>query len=160
MLPKAWFLLHDASGSAFQAVLAIKRYPNFAQLPEEWFEEFVATRKRFSEYQKRAFRESKDRRKYYREAMEGIEIDDWKEKNTLFHNYLVENRIFMTDQLRSKFNAVSDALSKALIDFENQNITKDGSLYHSAETAVGEELRSKIDEVEKAVQKRLRYEEA
>jgi hypothetical protein len=50
-------------------------------------------------------------------------------------------------------------LSRALIDFESRSITKDGTLFRSAETAVAE-LRSKIDEVEKAVQKRLRYEEA
>jgi hypothetical protein len=127
VLPKAWFLLHDASGSAFQAVLAMKRFPDFAKLPQDSFEEFVATRNRFSEHQKRAFRLSKDRQKYYREAMEAIEIDDWNEKNRLFNNYLVENRIFMTDDLRSKFNAVSGTLSNALIDFENRNITKDGT---------------------------------
>jgi hypothetical protein len=50
-------------------------------------------------------------------------------------------------------------LSRALIDFESRSITKDGTLFRSAETAVAE-LRSKIDVVEKAVQKRLRYEEA
>jgi hypothetical protein len=158
VLPKAWFLLHQASGSAFQAVLAFNQYPSFANMPEELFEEFVA-KSRLTDYQKQMLRQTKDRRKYYREAMEVIEIHDWKETNRLFNNYLIENRIFMTDELRSKFNAVSDALSKALIDFENRNITRDGSLWHSAETAVAE-LRSKIDEVEKAVQKRLRYEEA
>jgi hypothetical protein len=159
VLPKALFLLHDASGSAFQAVLAMKQYPDFAKLPEDLFEEFVATRNLFSEHQKHAFRESKDRQKYYREAMEVIEIDAWREKNRLFNNYLIENRIFMTDALRSKFGGVSDVLSRALIDFENRSLTKDGSLYYSAETAVGE-LRSKIDPVEKEVQKRLGYGEA
>jgi hypothetical protein len=42
--------------------------------------------------------------------MAGIELDDAGEKQRTFHNYLIEHRIFITDDLRKKFGAIYDDL--------------------------------------------------
>ncbi len=161
VLPRAWFLLHDASGSAFHALQKMKYYPNFAQMPDDLLEEFLTQRCRLTDYQKGELRRTvpKDRQTYYQEAMAGIDLDDWSEKLRVFSNYLIENRIFMTEELRSKFNAVNDALFAALNNYQVGKRVNDAKMWHSAETAVAQ-LQPKIAEVEKAVQERLRYKEA
>ena len=65
----------------------------------------------------------------------------------------------MTDELRQKFGAVDDALSKALISYDVGKDAKASELVRSGQYEVGR-LKGMIDEVEQAIQKRLHYEEA
>jgi hypothetical protein len=159
VLPKAWFMLHDTHGSAARALGAVViYYPDFARFTEAQFAEFL-TVSRLSTFQREALRSSSDRNKYFMEAMAGFELDDAREKQRTFHNYLIEHRIFMTDDLRSKFSAVDDELSRALSEHEAGRRGQNWELEHSAIERVTH-LKERIDDVEEAVQKRLHYEEA
>ncbi|MGA2589606.1 MAG: hypothetical protein ABSH32_06805 [Bryobacteraceae bacterium] len=161
VLPKSWLMLNDLHGSVALALdLTFKIYPDFRMLPGAQFEEFltVSPASRLSDYQKEALRklqDASDRRKYFTDAMAGINFDDAKEKQRIFHNYLIENRIFMTAELREKFGMLDRSLSTLLTNYSVQPA-------HSAQSDQEEvnRLKNMIDEVEQLVQERLHYEEA
>jgi hypothetical protein len=90
--------------------------------------------------------------------MEGSYLDDAVDKQRVFQNYLIENRIFMNDELREKFSAVQQLLMSALTKYgvgknHDQNMVQQAWAEMST-------VEPKVQDVEKAVQKRLRYEEA
>ena len=158
VLPKAWLMLNDLHGTVAIALgLTFKTYPDFRRLSDAKFEEFltISPASRLSESQKEALRKASDRQQFFSEAMAGIDFDDAREKHRLFHNYLIEHRIFMTDELREKFGAVDDSLSTALTSYD----AKDWELKQSGMKKVMG-MKDMIDEVEQAVQQRLHYEEA
>ena len=158
VLPKAWFLLHNAHGKAAFLMAALKYRPDFGQMSEPSFEDFVK-HCRLKDYEREELRNASDRAAYYREAVFWVELDDVESSQTTFHNYLIENRIFMTAELREKFSAVDAVLSEALVEHRTAHETRDfQSLRSSVEKVV--QLSEKIAQVEEAVQKRLRYEEA
>jgi hypothetical protein len=162
VLPKAWLMLHDTYGSVRIALdLKFKACPNFQGFTEAQFEEFltVSPASRLSKHQKDALRKASDRQKCFSEAMAGIDFDDAEEKRRIFQNYLIENRIFMTDELRKKFGAVADCFSTALTSYDVGKKANDRGMEHSGRKTVAH-LKEMIDEVEQAVQERLRYEEA
>jgi hypothetical protein len=157
-LPKAWFLLHDAAGKANYLMASLKQYPDFETLPEPLFEEFLKS-SRLSDSQKDELRKASDRTKLYLETMFWIELNDAQVAQGAFHNYLVEYRIFMTQELRQKFGAIDNDLADALIEHRNSKRFANASLF-DASLAKITGLAAKITQVEQAVQERLHYEEA
>jgi hypothetical protein len=158
ILPKAWFMLHDAYGAASQVVALLRFVPDFKSMDDEAFEEFL-TRSRLSPYHQNKLRAASDRPAYYREANELVELDVAEEKRRAFNNYLIENRIFMTAELRDKFGDVAKDLIEGLNSFDVGRQAKDMSLRREGIKQIGS-LAPKIEEVERAVQKRLHYDEA
>ena len=158
-LPKAWFMLNELHGSVVLALdLTLKFYPDFQQLPDAQFEEFLPT-SRLTEYQKERLRKAPDRNEYFRQAMAGIYLDDANEKQTVFRNYLIEHRIFMTEELRNKFGTAIDSLTTALTQYGVGKDAKNWKMERSGQQEVSR-LKAMIDDVEQAVQRRLHYEEA
>ena len=159
VLPKAWFMLNELHGSVVLALdLTLKFYPDFRQLPDAQFEEFLTTT-RLTDYQKQGLRNASDRSKYFTQAMAGIYMDDANERQRIFRNYLIENRIFMTDELRTKFGTAIDSLTTALTQYGVGKDAKNWEMERSGQQEVSR-LRAMIDDVEQAVQRRLHYEEA
>jgi hypothetical protein len=161
VLPKAWLMLNDLHGSVALALdLTFKTYPDFRRLPDSQFEEFLTIEPacRLSDYQKEALRKASNRQEYFTDAMAGVYLDDANEKQRIFHNYLIEHRIFMTDELRKKFGAADQSLLTALTSY-SAGKGKDWELVHSGQEEVIR-LKKMVDEVEQAVQERLHYEEA
>jgi hypothetical protein len=161
VLPQAWLMLNDLHGSVALALGAtIKWYPDFHNLNDLQFEELLSVKpaSRLSDSQKdtlRRLQDPRERQKFFGDAMAVCDMDEALDKRRLFQNFLIEHRIFMNDELREKFGAVSEALSHALTGFEYG----DAKMKNSALEEVGL-LREKVDAVEQAIQKRLRYEEA
>lgn len=166
VLPRAWFMLNELHGWIMVVFgVTFKRYPDFGQLADAQFEEFlnVNPASRLSAYQKDALRkleDPRDRQKSFSKAMAACDMDEAKEKLRLFQNFLIKNRIFMNDELREKLGAVNDPLSRALSNFE---IASEGSGDSQMEHSALEELsllKDKVAAVEQAIQRRLRYDEA
>jgi hypothetical protein len=158
VLPRAWFLLHDAHGKACHCISRLRQYPDFARLPEPKFEEFLKN-SRLSDSQREELRQAPNRLKSYSETLFWIELNDAESAQVAFHNYLVENSIFMTDDLRARFGAVDKDLSDALIEHRNWKQYAQPDLFQASSDKITG-LSEKINLVEQAVQKRLHYEEA
>ena len=162
VLPKAWLMLHELHGSVILALeLTIQSFPNFEAQTQDEFEEFLKTEPaiRLSDNQKQSLRTSPDRTKYFVEALRELRVDDANEKQRVFRNYLIEHRIFMTDDLRWNFSTACDALARALNKYAVGHRVKDWKLQSEGQNEVAG-LNNMIDDVEQAIQQRLRYEEA
>jgi hypothetical protein len=89
------------------------------------------------------------------------DMDTANDKQRQFTNYLIENRIFMSEDLRAKFEAVQAAFIFALTSYETGKRAGAWEMQTSGlMTMSRENLQGLVDEVEKAIQRRLRYEEA
>jgi hypothetical protein len=158
VLPKAWFLLHHAYGSAFNVVGGIQPVPNFGGMTDAELEEFLSTQTTFSPSQKQRLRETTDKKTYYFEALFCVTFDQAVHKRRLFNNYIIKNRIFMTDSIYEKFAAVSHALSQGLNQFNSGKHATDASLEIKAYETITA-LDAEVMEISRLVQRRLHYKE-
>lgn len=160
ILPKTWFLLHDAYGKAHHAITALREYPDLDRLTTQQLEEALKNC-RVSDHDKSAISRlpSGERNEYYLNAMQWVELAEAEKAQVRFHNYLVRNRIFMTRELHELFSAVDQMLYLSLND---QRTGKQFGVRESV-LAAREKIKSvesSADAIEKAVQRRLHYEEA
>jgi len=158
ILPKAWFMLHDAQGSAFNLVGRMRFYPTFEGMPDEQLDEFLE-RSPLTPFQRKELKASSDRLKYYQKAIQGIELDQAKEKQRLFNNYVIEHRIFLTEDLRNKFTAISGLLFEGLTEYDHGKYGGDYKLAEQGRVKITE-TQNQISAIEKAVQERLHFDEA
>jgi hypothetical protein len=159
VLPKAWQLLHEANGSAFQVVRALKHFPDFDRMPERHFEEFLAGCG-LPDFKKNELRTANDRSKYYEEAIFWVELGEAKHARTELNNYLALNSIFMTESLRQQFRDINRDLAAVLISEEvchGQGYSEEASKAISKNL---EDINAMFSKIETAVQERLRYKEA
>jgi len=93
--------------------------------------------------------------------MAGIHLDDANEKLRLFKNYLIEYSIFMTEELREKFDAAHETLVEATVSYDVVKDAQDWEMKAAGQKKMlDKSLTVMIDEVGKAVQNRLHYHEA
>lgn len=156
VLPKAWFLLHNAHGSA--SYLLRRKVIDLSRLSEATFEAFLKE-SRLSELKRNELRAAPDHDNYYDETMFWLEFNDAQSAQMKFHNYVIEHRIFMTDERREGFSLVDSVIAEALVDHRLwRQLGNQEDLTSSANKI--NQLSQKINEVEQAVQKRLHYEAA
>jgi hypothetical protein len=152
--------LNSERSSALQAKHACGRaeLPDFDRMPNALFEEWLAT-SRLTEFQRSELRQAENRVKHYQQAIYWLDLQEATRAQAELNNYLLENSIFMTEDLRQKFGAMNKALQKALTEHEVGTQAKDPALLRSSyENLIP--LSDLFSQVESAVQKRLRYEEA
>ncbi len=157
VLPQAWNLLQQAHGAVFGVASPLKQYPEFSKMSEQQFEEFVGA-SRLAEYQKTELRASTDRLKYYQQKIIWVDLGEARKAQIALNNYLAVNSIFMTEELRQQFKKINQALDSVIIGQEIGNQGHSEMLRASSKT-LGE-ISGMFNEIESAVQKRLRYEEA
>ena len=88
-------------------------------------------------------------------------MDDANENLRVFKNYLIEYSIFMTDELREKFNAAHKTFVEATVSYDVGNSAQDHEMRADGQRKMlDENLTAMINDVERAVQKRLHYHEA
>jgi len=159
VLPVAWEKLNNALGYVAALVARLKTYPDFDRMSQPQFEEFLATCT-LADFQKEELRRATNKFQYYSEAVFWRQLADSKSHLGDFHNYIVQNRIFLSADLRDRFTEIDDVLHKALIETEIGHGGMSQELVDRASAAIREQTSSKLAEIETLVQKRLRYEEA
>jgi hypothetical protein len=159
VLPKAWELLHEANGAVLQLVKAFRRVSSPNGMSEPQLEEFLAAG-RLTESQKTELRHARDKDKYYQDATFWLELSDAKRAQVALNNYLVVNSIFMTETLRQQFKTINGSLGSVIAGEEISREIGSGSaeLAKSRSESLNQ-ISSMFNEIESAVQKRLRYEE-
>lgn len=160
ILPKTWLLLHDAYGKAHHAIAALREYPDLDRLATQQLEKALKNC-RVSDHDKSAILRLPpgERNQYYLDAMQWVELAEAEKAQVRFHNYLVRNRIFMTRDLHELFSAVDKMLHLALNDQQTGIQFGGGNSVLAAREKI-ESVASSADAIEKAVQRRLHYEEA
>ena len=162
VLPEAWFMMQVAHGAASEAVTPFLfgfEQRDITTLTDEELDIFLSKETFLSDIQKARLRKSADRKTYFRDARELYSINDALEKYVLFSNYLFKHSIFMTEDLYAKFRAVADDLSCGVQEYRIGK-DADNSLMQEAASQKVIGVKAKIDDVGRAIQERLHYEEA
>jgi hypothetical protein len=162
VMPEAWCKLHELYSWIVHA-LDLTFKPMLRDMTDEEWEEFMRTApaSHLSESQQETLRKSSDRAYSYNERKASNDMDTANDKQRQFTNYLIENRIFMTEDLRAKFEAVQAAFISALTIYETGKRAGAWEMQTSGQMTMSREnLQGLVDEIEKARQRRLRYEEA
>ena len=154
-------MMHEALGDAATFTVGsffLPTPPPFERMSDDDVEDFLRTDKLLSEVQKGRLWKAMDRKQYFREAMVQNYFENAFDKHRIFNNFLIENSIFMTEALYDKFRVVADDISSAIHEYR---IGKDGKNWEMQRSAIEKVmgLKTKLDAVEEAVQKRLHYEE-
>jgi len=142
----------------------MKPYPGFRTFSPAQMEEFLKSEpvNWLAEYQKDELRNagSADKQeKYYMDALQSNYMNEANDKHRKFLNYLIEHQIFMTGEVHDKFFGAQKALLSALTSYDVGKGT-DHKLVREGQEELINNMQARIDETEKAVQKRLRVEEA
>jgi len=158
VLPRAWELLLRAYGSAHRVVSPFRQDPDLDSLTEAELIEFMNLALLPTSAKEQVY-SAKDKTNTYRKVMRPVEQSQARAALTELNNYLAVNSIFMTRELQDEFRAMREALSEALNADEIGRQAGSGDLRRSASETIAR-ISKMFDELESAVQKRLRYEEA
>lgn len=168
VLPKAWQLLHEAHGAAFQLTKAFREWPNLDAMPEEQRDAFLAST-RLAEFQRNEINGCKDKLTRYQEIISWYELDDAKRAQIELNNYLAVNSIFMTDALRQQFREVNRLLLDVIIHEQTARRYTGAEIEISvsarmeriseakSQSARMNQISEMFNSIEAALQQRLRY---
>src|SRR6266849_6971153 len=108
VLPTAWHKLHQAYGRVSHVCSALKQTPDLDQMNTKLFEAFVADYKLHEARKKDLLQlQASNRNQYYGRLTFWSDLDEAKSAQRDLNNYLVQNRIFMTESLCQPFNEIN-----------------------------------------------------
>jgi hypothetical protein len=163
VLPTAWLKLHQAYGQTAELCSALKRFPDLNQMNIAQFEAFVTACRLHEVHKKELLQlQISDRNTYYQRWIFWADISDAKSAQEDFNNYLVMNRIFMTESLCERFSDINKLLKSILI---TEEMVK--QMPHVPMVELRNQLEVDLTKIqplfpplEKAIQERLHYGEA
>jgi hypothetical protein len=158
ILPIAFLNLHKAYGACFELGSALQRFPMLNQMGDSHFAEFVEAC-RLPKFRKQELLQAADREEYFRRWVFWTDLAEAKSLQSDFHNFLVMNRIFMSDGLRRQFMEIDGLISSVLIALEIDRETPGSGLLGRARDDLGK-IQPLLDPLEEAIKKRLHYDEA
>jgi len=161
VLPRIWRTVRRAHGAVLHLVSPLKEWPDFSSLPPDSFEEFMESSRLGSSARIRvkACENGKDRLSQYQAEIYWVDLHQAKKVVNSFQNYFVLNRIFIPDEIKAALEDFRILLHKSIISYEDGKDDGDRKLRREASKFVGE-IDLKFAELERMIQKRLRYEEA
>lgn len=164
ILPKAWLMLNDLHGAVMRAVdLTMKYYPGLNSYSEAKLTAFLdgaGPSAMFADYQKRELREAEDKDAYYMDVLQKSYLTQADDKHRIFLNYLIEQRIFLTEELDTKLFDTQKALLSAITSYSVGTRAKNWELVNKGQQDMLDNMDGRVQEVRRAIQKRLHYEDA
>ena len=158
VLPETWKLMHEAYGAAINLVRSVKTIPEFATMQDAEFRQFVRETT-LSPATKKKFLTANDRPKFYLNEVYSADLQKADDTIRAFNNYIIVNSVFMTRDLQEKFKSLNKSMQDAIINYRyGKELELPGNLTDARK--VLSNLDAQLSELQDAVQKRLRYEEA
>jgi hypothetical protein len=115
VLPKAWLQLNEALGNAAYVISPMREAPSMEQLTDQ-LENFLSTLSFLTEAQKNELRNADnagERVGIYRQIVRDHELKTMLESVRDLSNYLIEHRIFMSEQVFEAFDKAFRQADKA-----------------------------------------------
>jgi|HubBroStandDraft_6_1064221.scaffolds.fasta_scaffold01006_2 hypothetical protein len=160
ILPIAFLNLHKAYGACFDLGSELQRVVTLDRMGDSHFAEFVEAC-RLPAFRKQELKSlnGADRDEYYRRWIFWTDLIEAKSLHNDFHNFVVMNRIFMTEGLRKQFVEIDRLISSVLGALEIDRQTPGSGLLADARVELAK-IRPLLDLLETAIQKRLHYDDA
>jgi hypothetical protein len=159
VLPKAWSKMQNALGCISNLVKPVKLYPNLDEINENALEEFIA-QSGLREYEKEELRNSTNKLDYYQKKKFWHNSQETRQALQDFHNYIVDNRIFLSSDLQEQFTKIDNILWDTMIEREVGEGGEDSdsrNMRINAYKKIRDDIDPIIKEIEALVQKRLHY---
>lgn len=159
VLPEAWAKLQDALGLISKITNLFQQYPGLNRLSEEELIEFLTKTKLTESQKKKLFSES-DKDKYYVDVIFWHNLHEAEQGLQEFHNYIIRNRIFLSPELLDRFKKIDDIMWEAFVERQIGEEDKDHKMRRVAYKKIRDDVDPIRDDIEKMVQKKLRYQDA
>lgn len=157
VLPEAWGLLSEAMGTVTWVASPMQQYADVGRMDNAELDEFLASTE-FLESQKKLLRNQVDRRERSNEYQRMTDRQrNNKALNTihLFQDYVSRNVIFLTPELRDKFEEVRKVLYAAVIAKQIGVEASDWKIQSQGWKKVEEEATPLFNEIRGLIEKRI-----
>jgi len=159
VLPIAWTKLHDARDYIGNLVSPLQQYTDFSNLKEAEIRS-ILIRSKWEEHQIQELMSANDKNKHFQEKIFWFRLNDAKSKFVDFRTYIIRNRIYLSQELKEQFNKADDLLWESLLMREIGEEGKDRKMISDSSKQLKENIDSIIEDIERLVQVRLKYNEA
>jgi len=159
ILPLAWSKLNNALGKITYLTSPMRQYQDLDKLTKEQLEAFLA-KSTFSDWEKSELQKKEDKLDYYQERIFYHELSDAKTASVDFHNYILDNSIFLSRDIKDKFITLDDILWGAITDKAREHESEYRTLQLKTFTEIQQEIKPIKEEIESLVQKRLQLDQA
>ncbi len=154
VLPEVWSRVNDAHISLQRCLMSFREVPDFKKMPDDDFQNFLKS-SNFSEGQKDRLSRSQDRNQCYTEILNWKDINDANTAFNGFHDYLLKNRIFLSPDLKAKFDAIDDLIWKAWVSNRVGENSKEYKMKIEAYEMCKKSIEPLMKEIESLVQSKL-----
>ncbi len=159
VLPIVWEKLQYAVGAVHNVVKPFKQYPDLRRMSQAAFDDFLK-HEDLPEYKKNELAATSDKQQYYIDAVYERELIKAHNKVRDFHNYLIFNKIFLSQKLYENFGKIDSLLSDVLLKYDLSHETKDHKGMLESSKEIRDNLDALITVIENLVQERLHFESA
>ncbi|VAX07562.1 hypothetical protein MNBD_GAMMA26-391 [hydrothermal vent metagenome] len=159
VLPKAWHKMHDALKHLTYFASPFRQHPDLDRMNQSQLNEFLDNSS-FCEWEKTKLLEAPRKLEVYQERIFWHELSETKSAFREFHNYILENSIFLSQDLKEKFMVIDNVMWSAIIDKEVGHESKDWKMQRKSYSQITEEIDPIKQEIEALVQKRLQIDRA
>ena len=159
VLPQCWSKLHDAKNIVSSLLSPLQSYPDLNQMNEDQIRASLKD-SLLEDFEVEELIKKKDKTAYYQERIFWHRLHEAKRKYSESHDYIIKNRIFLSDDLKKLFTEADDLLWEALIEKEIGKECNDYEMMSKAYRKLRDNIDKILEKIEKQVQKRLHYHEA
>ena len=159
VLPQCWSKLHDAKNIVSSLLSPLQSYPDLNQMNEDQIRASLKD-SLLEDFEVEELIKKKDKTAYYQERIFWHRLHEAKRKYSESHDYIIKNRIFLSDDLKKLFTEADDLLWEALIEKEIGKECNDYKMMSKAYRKLRDNIDKILEKIEKQVQKRLHYHEA
>jgi hypothetical protein len=153
VLPQIWSLLNDAYRGSLVLTSSLREYPDLDNMAEAQFFEFVEAC-RLPSWQKKELKDTDRKNNYYVKKIFWLELHDAKQLSDKFHDYMMKNSIFMSEEISDRFHAMDDLIRRTIIEQDTYRRTQQPVSAKEAER-LGSQGPRMLNELKSIVQKRL-----
>ena len=154
VLPEVWGKLNDAKVALEQCVIAFREMPDLNRMDQDHLKRFFE-RSELSDDEVIAINESSDKNKEYSRILEWKDIVRANKHFIDFHNYLQRVRIFLSPDIKEKFDKIDDHIWGAWVSKKVSRGSNNLELEIKAYETVQNSIKPLMKEIEELVQSKL-----
>ena len=156
VLPTLWLKLQMAVGNVMAFTSPLQEYPDLDKLDNRQTDELL-DKKGFTISQKEKIRVSINKNDNYRDMIFWIEYNKAAQFADDLHNYILFNKIFLSEDLFTSITQIDQILRGAMIDLEVAKDSGEPVRRSKIFMKIRKELPPMEDEIGKLIQQRLHY---
>ena len=158
VFPNIWSKSVKASNSLSISIMSFKSMPDFTRMIDDDIVNWISHRD-FDEEETSYFLGETDKAKALDRIIELRNIQEASERFSEFREYLQENRVFLSPDIKEKFDQIEDHLRKAWaakkVDLDHQGDTGNTNFLIKAYDLFEKEVKPLMKEIEDIIQGKL-----